>query len=62
MAFSRGEIHGAAKAGPLFRDIQLAYVLYDTGWTKEQYDAQPARIRKLTRLIAMSERMRPKLL
>ncbi len=62
MAYSRGEIHGAAKSGPLFRDIQLAYVLYDTGWTKDQYDSLPARIRKLTRMISMTERMTPRLI
>ena len=62
MAYSRGEIHGAVKSGPLFRDIQLAYVLYDTGWTKSEYDALPARMKKISRMISMTERMTPRLL
>ncbi|MFT5266624.1 MAG: hypothetical protein ACI88C_000045 [Acidimicrobiales bacterium] len=62
MAYSRGEINGAIKAGPLFRDLQLAYVLYDTGWTKDEFDALPTRIKKFSRMISMSERMKPRLL
>ena len=57
MAYSGGNAMGALKLGTLFPDLQQAFVLYDTGYTYEEFQELPARMRKILPLIALSERV-----
>lgn len=52
-----GDVSRAAKIGSLFPDLQLAYLVYDTGMSVKQISALPSRVRRIMRIITFTERL-----